>query len=97
MTMAARLSQRLGLMAAADVQRLNRLVQTAGLPVVAPRLAAPGSDETGRWLELMAVDKKAEAGSIRYVLIDGLGRAVLRPVPEGDVRAVIAEAQALAA
>jgi 3-dehydroquinate synthase len=45
----------------------------------------------------MAVDKKAEAGSIRYVLIDGLGRAVLRPVPEGDVRAVIAEAQALAA
>jgi len=97
MTMAARLSHRLGLMAAADVQRLNRLVQTAGLPVVAPRLAAPGSDETGRWLELMAVDKKAEAGSIRYVLIDGLGRAVLRPVPEGDVRAVIAEAQALAA
>jgi 3-dehydroquinate synthase len=30
----------------------------------------------------MRVDKKAEAGAIRFVLIHGLGRAVMQPAPD---------------
>jgi 3-dehydroquinate synthase len=37
----------------------------------------------------MQVDKKAEAGEIRFVLIDKPGSAVMRAVPEPMVRAVI--------
>jgi 3-dehydroquinate synthase len=87
MVMAATLSQRLGLVDAAFVQRLTRLIQRAGLPVRGPVLDA--QDNAGRYLALMQVDKKAEAGEIKFVLIDGPGRAVVRAAPEVLVREVI--------
>ncbi|MCB2068830.1 MAG: 3-dehydroquinate synthase, partial [Ottowia sp.] len=59
----------------------------AGLPVRGPVLDA--ADNAGRYLTLMRVDKKAEAGEIRFVLIDGPGRAVVRPAPDEVVRQVI--------
>jgi 3-dehydroquinate synthase len=37
----------------------------------------------------MRVDKKAQAGELRFVLIDGPGRAIVRPVPDALVREVI--------
>jgi 3-dehydroquinate synthase len=89
LVMAARLSQRLGLVDAAFVERLRSLVQRAGLPVVAPVLDA--SDNAGRYLALMRVDKKAEAGEIKFVLIDGPGRAVVRGAPDALVADVIAQ------
>lgn len=87
MVMAAELSQRLGLVDSGFVTRLRALVQRAGLPVCGPVLDA--SDNAGRYLELMRVDKKAEAGEIRFVVIDGPGRAVLRTAPDALVREVI--------
>ncbi len=87
LVLAAALSQRLGLVDAAFVARVRALVQRAGLPVVAPVLDA--ADNAGRYLELMRLDKKAEAGEIRFVLIDGPGRAVVRGVPDALVREVI--------
>ncbi len=87
MVMAAHLSQRLGLVDAAFVQRLRALVEQAGLPVRGPRLAEV--DNAGRYLQLMRVDKKAEAGEIRFVLIDGPGRATVRAAPDALVREVI--------
>ncbi len=87
MVMAAALSQQLGLVDAAFVQRLTALVQRAGLPVRAPQLDA--QDNAGRYLQLMRVDKKAEAGEIRFIVIDGPGRAALRSAPDALVRAVI--------
>ena len=87
MVMAAHLSQRLGLIDPALVQRLTALVRQAGLPVVAPQLCA--QDNAGRYLELMRVDKKAEGGEIRFVLIDGMARAALRSAPDALVREVI--------
>ncbi len=83
MVMAATLSQRLGRVDGAFVQRLKALVQRAGLPVRGPQLGAD------RYLELMRVDKKAEAGEIRFVLIDGPGRAMVQPAPDALVREVI--------
>ena len=87
MVMASHLSQRLGLVDAAFVTRLTGLVQRAGLPVTAPVLSA--TDNAGRYLELMRVDKKSEAGEIRFVLINGPGSAVVRAAPDALVREVI--------
>ena len=87
MVMAAVLSQRLGLVDAAFVLRLKRLIEKAGLPVVGPRLSE--ADNAGRYLELMRVDKKAEAGEIRFVVIDAPGHASVRGAPDALVREVI--------
>ncbi len=87
MVMAATLSQRLGLIDAAFVQRLTALIRNAGLPVVGPKLAP--ADNAGRYLELMRVDKKAEAGEIKFVLIDAPGSAALRSAPDTLVRGVV--------
>ncbi len=84
MVLASALSAELGLVPAAFVERVARLVERAGLPVQAPSM--PGA----RWLELMRVDKKAEAGSIRFVLIEEPGRAAVRPAPDELVLRVIA-------
>ena len=87
MVMAAHLSQRLGLVDIAFVSRLTRLVQHAGLPIKGPILNK--SDNARRYLELMRVDKKSEAGDIRFVLIDAPGSACVRAAPDAMVREVI--------
>ena len=87
MVMAAHLSQRLGLVDETFVKRLTDLIQRAGLPVKGPILDA--KDNAGRYLELMRVDKKSEAGDIRFVLIDAPGSAVVRAAPDALVREVI--------
>lgn len=88
MVMAAHLSQRLGGVDAAFVRRLTALVERAGLPVVGPALGAE------RYLELMRVDKKSEAGEIRFVVIDKPGSAVMRTAPGAMVRDVLAQCSA---
>jgi 3-dehydroquinate synthase len=85
MVLAAHLSQRLGGVDAAFVQRLSALVERAGLPVIAPALGAE------RYLELMRIDKKSEAGEIRFVVIDKPGSAVMRSAPDAIVREVLAQ------
>ncbi|MBC7471123.1 MAG: 3-dehydroquinate synthase, partial [Ramlibacter sp.] len=85
MVMAARLSQRLGGVDEAFVQRLTELIRKAGLPVTGPKLGAD------RYLELMRVDKKAKAGAINFVVIDRPGHAAVRGAPDAVVREVIAQ------
>ena len=87
MVMAARLSLALGLVDAAFVARLTALIGRAGLPTVAPILDA--QDNVGRYLALMRVDKKSEAGEIKFVLIDGPGKAVVRRAADDVVAQVI--------
>jgi 3-dehydroquinate synthase len=84
MVMAADLSRRLGLIDGAYVDRLTRLIERARLPVHGPALGAD------RYLELMRVDKKAEGGEIRFVVIESPGQASMRPAPEAVVRDVLA-------
>jgi len=83
MVMAADLSARLGLAPVALAERLRRLIERAGLPVSGPALGA------SRYLELMRVDKKAEAGEIRFVVIESVGRATVRTAADALVREVI--------
>jgi 3-dehydroquinate synthase len=85
MVMALHLSQRLGLVEAAWVDRVTALLRRAGLPTVGPRLGPE------RYLELMRIDKKAEAGQIRFVVIDKPGSASVRSAPDALVREVIDE------
>ena len=87
MVMAAHLSAQLKLVDAAFVERLTVLIRRAGLPTRAPMLRA--QDNAGRYLELMQVDKKSEAGEMRFVLIDGPGKACVRSAPNAMVRQVI--------
>ena len=87
MVMAAHLSHRLGRVDMPFVQRLTNLIERAGLPVRAPVLSE--SDNAGRYLELMRIDKKSEAGEIRFVVIDGPGQAVVCAAPDLIVRKVI--------
>jgi hypothetical protein len=71
MVMAAVLSEKLGLVDAAFVQRLTRLIERAGLPTRAPALPLAGSaDVAARYLQLMRVDKKAEAGELAGLLVE---------------------------
>lgn len=84
MVMASDLSVRLGLMPPEFLDRMRTLVARAGLPVTAP--ATLGVE---RFMDLMRVDKKAEDGEIRFVLIDRLGHAVMRPAPDALVAEVI--------
>ena len=84
MVMASDLSVRLGLMPQAFVERMRQLVRRAGLPVLGPNLGAD------RYLELMRVDKKSEDGVIRFVVIESIGCASVRAVPEELVRQTLA-------
>ena len=83
MVLAAELSARCGLVDASLADRLARVVERAGLPVRAPALGAE------RYLELMRVDKKAEGGRIRFVLLEGAGRAGLHHADDAVVARVI--------
>jgi 3-dehydroquinate synthase len=72
MVMAAELSVRAGALRAEDAARVRALIGRAGLPIQGPRLAPE------RYLELMQVDKKAAGGEVRFILLEGLGRAILK-------------------
>ena len=87
MVMAAVLSRRLGLVDETFVRRLKALIERAGLPVRGAVIDA--NDNAGRYLQLMRLDKKAEGGGIRFVVIDGPGSAAMRPAPDDLVRSVI--------
>ena len=92
MVMAARLSQRLGLIDETFVRRLAVLVKAAGLPIVGPMLTAgvaDGARNADRYLALMRVDKKATAGELRFVVIDRPGSAKVCGAPDEMVREVI--------
>ncbi len=83
MVLAAELSADLGLITQAQSQRVQTLLQRAGLPVQAPSM------DMSRWFDLMRVDKKASDGEIRFVLLEGPGRAGVRAAPDAAVQSVI--------
>ena len=85
--MAAELSRRLGWLQDADIERIATLFARAHLPVWGPRLGA------ACYLELMAHDKKVEAGKLRLVLLREVGRAVIHGEAAADDIAAAIEAR----
>jgi len=73
MVMAARLSQNLGYIDAAFVMRLTQLLKRANLPVVGPI-----SLMANEYLHHMQVDKKSEGGTIKFVVLDKPGHAIVQ-------------------
>ncbi len=82
MVLAARLSQKLGLIGADEVSRTCRLLSAAGLPIDAPELGVE------RYLELMGHDKKVRGGRNRFILLRQIGGAF---VSEDVGRAALAD------
>ena len=76
MVMASALSQRLGLLTPAERELLLSAINAAALPMRAPAWS------TAEYLRWMSIDKKARAGRPRFVLLEGLGRAIVREVDE---------------
>ena len=75
MVLAGELSVRVTGLPAIDNARLRQLLSRFGLPIDPPALGAE------RYLELIARDKKVQAGKLRLVLLEALGRSTIR----GDI------------
>ena len=69
--MAADLSCRLGWLTPQDMTRIRKLFERTGLPVIAPALGAE------KYVQLMGLDKKVIGGKMRFVLLKGIGQAVV--------------------
>jgi shikimate kinase/3-dehydroquinate synthase len=83
---AAKLSQRLGLLPSAAVERQQALLQKFGLPT-----GFSGLDLTGI-ARAMELDKKTKEKAIRWVLLQDIGKAVIRSdVSQEHVLAVLQE------
>jgi len=89
MVLAAKLSQRMGLLARHDVTRVIDTLSRAGLPVAAPEFGIE------RYRALMGHDKKVEGGRIRFVLLKRLGDAfVADNVPADALNEVLGKQSA---
>jgi len=83
---AAKLSQRLGLLPSAAVERQRELLQKFGLPT-----GFSGLDLT-EITRAMELDKKTKGKAIRWVLLQDIGKVVIRSdVSQEDVLAVLRE------
>ena len=72
MLLAADLSARLGMLTSADVARIENIVDRAQLPT-----RAPAQMDYANFIKYMSVDKKVEAGSIRLILLQALGKSLI--------------------
>jgi 3-dehydroquinate synthase len=84
-------SERRGLLAPAEVERVVRHLKEVGLPT---RIAdIPGKrPRLGTLMKLMAQDKKVHRGKLTFILARGIGRArVVRNVDVREVRAFLAK------
>ncbi len=81
---AAMLGRALGMLSGDAVERHRRLLRTFGLPV-------SGTDvKVDDVLAAMELDKKVRAGAVRWVLLEGIGRPVVRnDVPVAVVAGVL--------
>jgi 3-dehydroquinate synthase len=84
LVLAANLSQRVGLLPREALAPIEAAVRQAGLPARIEGLSA--EDAIGS----MHGDKKAEAGEIRFILLERIGHAVQRTVPERTLRETLA-------
>ena len=75
--MAALLSEQLGWLDLAAIERIKALFRRVGLPVDGPWLAGTPLGSAERYLALMRHDKKVSAGVMRLVLLQRIGQAIV--------------------
>ncbi len=76
---AASISRDMGLLDQSFVDRQADLLRSFGLPLVAPGM------NTAVVLDAMTRDKKVEQGRMRFVLLEGVGRAIVRSDVSGEL------------
>jgi 3-dehydroquinate synthase len=82
MVLAARLSHLQGILSASEVDRVEQLVRSAGLP-------------TGMKLDPEEIyqnirkDKKKSGEDVHFVLLKGLGKTVIRPIPLPELKSIV--------
>jgi 3-dehydroquinate synthase len=84
MVLAADLSVRVAELDEAARRRIVALIEAAHLPTRAPALG------DARYFDLMRVDKKAEAGAIKFILLKRIGETWITGAPDAAVRATLA-------
>ncbi len=82
MIMAARLSQTLGLLPSAGVDVIQELVLAAGLPVQIEL-------DPDVIFQNIRKDKKKSGESIHFVLLDGLGKTLIKELPLNDLKPIL--------
>ena len=94
MVLAAELSARLGMIAAADAARVARHLAAVGLPTRMRDIAGfaqEGLADADALMALMAQDKKVTRGRLTFILLQAIGQAVVcRDVPPATVRDFLA-------
>ncbi len=89
---AAKLSQRLGLLSSDAVERQQALLQKFGLPTSLHAKRSNLKLSIAGVTRAMELDKKVRGKAIRWVLLQNIGKVVIRSdVPQPDVLAVIRE------
>jgi 3-dehydroquinate synthase len=76
---AAKISQAMGLIDQSVVDRQADLLRSFGLPLVAPDV------NTTVIMDAMTRDKKVEQGRLRFVLLQGIGHAIVRGDVSGEL------------
>jgi 3-dehydroquinate synthase len=89
---AAKLSQRLGLLPSAAVERQQALLQKFGLPTSLPAKRSNLKLSLAGVTRAMELDKKVKEKAIRWVLLQDIGKVIIRAdVPQKEVLAVLQE------
>ncbi len=82
MVFAARLSHALGFLSSADLEILTGTIRSAGLPV---EMEA----DPGILYQNLRKDKKRDGDVLHFVLLEGLGKAIVKPIPLGDLKGML--------
>jgi 3-dehydroquinate synthase len=80
MVLAAELSARLGMIAQADADRIERHLAEVGLPTHLQDIAGfaqEGLADADALMALMAQDKKVKRGKLTFILLEAVGRALI--------------------
>ena len=85
--LAARTSAALGDLTGQDCERIEALLDSAGLPTAAPGI------EIDALLERMQLDKKATQAGLKLVLLKSIGDAVVASAPAGPTLRRVLDAQ----
>ena len=84
MNCAAQLSVNLGMLAPSELDRQTTLLQKAGLSIHIPRI------QPQTFLEALYLDKKANHGKLKLILIEGIGKVTMRTgIPDNEILKVL--------
>jgi 3-dehydroquinate synthase len=83
MVIAAELSKELGYINSQEVGRLTQIISNLHLPI------SPPNWPVKKYLDLMSHDKKAELGTIKYVVLEKMGQANVQKVANTTVENVL--------